>query len=119
MGSLSSLEFKSHALVASSPSNSRVAHKRASKHKQTNNTKSDNSSHSSPKPDSKGNKNPLKCAFYGKDGHSKSHCFKKLVVLSSEMKKHNLNISLSSPRNDTRNAKSLSAREDLFSFEPE
>ena len=53
MGSLSSINSKSHALVASSPSNSRVAHKRASKGKQTNNTESDNSSHSSPKPDSK------------------------------------------------------------------
>ena len=35
------------------------------------------------------------------------------------MKKHNLNIGLSSPSNDTRNAKTLSARADLSSFEPE
>ena len=35
------------------------------------------------------------------------------------MKKHNLNISLSSPSNDTGNAKALSARTDLSSFEPE
>ena len=45
--------------------------------------------------------------------------FKKLVVLSSEMKKHNLNISLSSPNNDTGNAKSLSTRADSSSYEPE
>ena len=83
MGSLSSIDSKSHALVASSPSNSRVADKRASKGKQTNNKKLDNSSHSSPKLDSKGKRNPLKCALCGKDGHSESHCFKKLVVLSS------------------------------------
>ena len=83
MGSLSSIDSKSHALVASSPSNSRVAHKKASKGKQTNNTKSDNSSNSSIKPDSKGKKKPLKCVFYGNDGHSESHCFKKLAVLSS------------------------------------
>ena len=70
MGSLSSINSKSHALVASSPSNSRVAHKRASKVKQTNNIKLDNSSHSSPKPYSKGKKNPLKCALCGRDGHS-------------------------------------------------
>ena len=111
MGSLSFIDSKSHSLVASSPSNSRVAHKKESKGKQTNSSKSNNSSHSSPKPDSKRKKNPLKCAFCGKDGHSKSHCFKKLTVLSSEMKKHNLNINLSSPRNDTGNVKSLSSRE--------
>ena len=70
MGSLSSIYSKSHALVASSPSNLRVARKRESKGKQTNNTESDNSSHSSPKPDSKWKKNPLKFAFCGKDGHS-------------------------------------------------
>ena len=34
------------------------------------------------------------------------------------MKKHNLNISLSSPSNDTGNAKALSARADLSSSEP-
>ena len=83
MGSLSSINSKSHALVASSPSNSRVAHKRASKGKQTNNTKSNNSSHSSPKPNSKGKKKPLKCAICGNDSHSEFHCFKKLAVLSS------------------------------------
>ena len=48
---------------------------------------------------------------------SESHCFKKLVVLSSEMKKQN--ISLSSPINDTGNAKALSARADLSSSELE
>ena len=83
MGSLSSIDYKPHALVASSPSNSRVAHKRESEGKQSNNTKSDNSTHSSPKPYSKGKKNPLKCALCGKDGHSESHFLRKLVVLSS------------------------------------
>ena len=67
----------------------------------------------------KGNINPLKCTFCGKDGHSKSHCFKKQVVLSLELKKHNLNVSLSSSSNDTGNAKALSARADLSSSEPE
>ena len=35
------------------------------------------------------------------------------------MKKHNLNISLSSPSNDTGNAKALFARAYLSSYEPE
>ena len=39
MGCLSSIDSKSHALVSSLPSNSRVAHKKAFKGKQRNNTK--------------------------------------------------------------------------------
>ena len=82
--SLSSIDSKYHALVSISPSNSRMAHKNVSKGKQTHNIKSDNSSHFSPKPDSKGKKNLLKCALYGKDGHLESHSCKKLAALSSE-----------------------------------
>jgi hypothetical protein len=85
MGTLGSKNSNSHALVA----NSKTQHKNTSKWKQTQTTKECNSSNHSPKKDCKGKKSPLKCAFCGKEGHLESRCFKKLVVLSTEIKKLN------------------------------
>ena len=65
MGSFGS-NAKSHALVTSSPSNSRIPHKSSSKGKQNQRKKQCNSSNHSPKLDSKGKKGPPKCTFCGK-----------------------------------------------------